>query len=276
MSKVQDITSALGKLLNIKWNYLVIPEIDDDSITFVSAWIKEQRAKQKTFKVVLPNYRGDHEAIINFTTDNITSTISDTPFSTAEYCVRIAGMLAGLSLTRSSTYFVFNDIVNADVPTNDASTRIDKGEFIIIYDGENYKVGRGVNSLVTFTTDHGEDFSKIKIVEGVDLYNDDIRTTFEDFYIGKYINDYDNKQAFVASINAYNKTLEGDVLDKTYDNITSIDINAQKLYLESKGIDTSSMSDIELAKANTGSNVFVSSNIKFVDAMEDLDVINYM
>ncbi len=276
MSRVQDITSALEKLLNLKWNYLVIPEIDDDSLTFVSAWIKEQRAKQKTFKVVLPNYRGDHEAIINFTTDNITSTLSDTPFSTAEYCVRIAGMLAGLSLTRSSTYFVFNDIVDAGVPTDDAGTRIDNGEFIIIYDGENYKVGRGVNSLTTFTTNHGEDFSKIKIVEGVDLYNDDIRTTFEDFYVGKYINDYDNKQAFVASINAYNKSLEGDVLDKTYDNITSIDIDAQKLYLESKGIDTSSMSDIELAKANTGSNVFVTGNIKFVDAMEDLDMINYM
>ncbi|MFI3231631.1 MAG: phage tail sheath C-terminal domain-containing protein, partial [bacterium] len=268
--------SALEKLLNLKWNYLVIPEIDDDSLTFVSAWIKEQRAKQKTFKVVLPNYQGDHEAIINFTTDNINSNLSDVLFSTAEYCARIAGMLAGLSLTRSSTYFVFNDIVDADVPTDDAGTRIDKGEFIIIYDGENFKVGRGVNSLTTFTTNHGEDFSKIKIVEGVDLYNDDIRTTFEDFYVGKYINDYDNKQAFVASINAYNKTLEGDVLDKTYDNITSIDIDAQKLYLEGKGIDTSSMSDIELAKANTGSNVFVTGNIKFVDAMEDLDMINYM
>ncbi|MFI3231310.1 MAG: hypothetical protein R3Y29_07180 [bacterium] len=106
-----------------------------------------------------PNYSGDHEAIINFTTDNINSNLSDTPFSTAEYCVRIAGMLAGLSLTRSSTYFVFNDIVDAYVPTDDASARIDKGEFIIIYDSENFKVGRGINSLTTFTTEHGEDFS---------------------------------------------------------------------------------------------------------------------
>lgn len=275
MSKVADITTALEKLLNLKWNYLVIPEIDTDSLTFVSAWIKEQRAKQKTFKAILPNYRGDHEAIINFTTDNISSTLSDTPFTTAEYCVRIAGMLAGLSLTRSSTYFVLSDILSADTPT-DAGERIDKGEFVIIYDGEDFKVGRGVNSLVTFTTDHGEDFSKIKIVEGVDLYNDDIRSTFESYYIGKYINDYDNKQAFVAAVNAYNKALEGDVLDKSYDNKTSIDLNAQRLYLESKGIDTSNLDDVAIAKANTGSNVFVTGNIKFVDAMEDLDMINYM
>ncbi len=275
MSKVADITTALEKLLNLKWNYLVIPEIDADSLTFVSAWIKEQRTKQKTFKAILPNYRGDHEAIINFTTDNIFSTLSDTPFTTAEYCVRIAGMLAGLSLTRSSTYFVLSDILSADTPT-DAGDRIDKGEFVIIYDGEDFKVGRGVNSLVTFTTDHGEDFSKIKIVEGVDLYNDDIRSTFESYYIGKYINDYDNKQAFVAAVNAYNKALEGDVLDKSYDNKTSIDLDAQRLYLESKGIDTTDLDDVAIAKANTGSNVFVTGNIKFVDAMEDLDMINYM
>lgn len=276
MSKSQNIIKALDKLSNLKWNYLAIPEIDDDSVTFVSAWIKEQRAKQKTFKIVLPNYNGDHEAIINFTTDNILSTLSDETFTTSEYCVRIAGILAGLPLTRSSTYFVLDDILSADTPTDDAGDKIDNGEFIIIYDGENYKVGRGVNSLTTFTTEHGEDFSKIKIVEGVDLYNDDIRATFENYYVGKYINDYDNKQAFVAAVNAYNKALEGDVLDKTYDNITSVDIDAQRLYLESKGINTSDMDDVAVAKSNTGSNVFVTGNIKFVDAMEDLDMINYM
>lgn len=270
-----DYTLALTQLVNLKWNYLTIPCIDTENLTLVSAWIKEQRGKQKTFKAVLPNCAADHEGIINFTTDKIESNLSKTVFSTAEYCARIAGVLAGLPLSLSSTYFVLSDIYSAAVPT-DPDERIDKGELIITFDSEKYKIGRGVNSLTTFTTEKGEAFSKIKIMEGVDLYNDDIRSTFEDYYIGKYRNDYDNKQAFVAAVNAYNKSLEGDILDKSYDNKTVIDVAAQKLYLESKGIDTSGMDDVAIAKANTEAKVFVAGNIKFVDAMEDLTMVNQM
>ena len=122
-----------------------------------------------------------------------------------------------------------------------------------------------MNSLTSFTPEHGQDFSKIKIIEGVDLYQDDIRETFESSYVGKVINDYDNKQAFVAAILAYHRELEGNVLDRTFDNTAAIDVEAQETYLQSQGTDTS-----EMAQANTGSKVFIASNVKFVDAMEDL------
>lgn len=268
-----DLSTPLKTLKNLKWNYLTIPGLKTADSTLVSAWIKEVRAKDhKTFKVVLPKCIGDNEGIINFTTDTIMSTLSETAFTTTEYCARIAGVLAGLSLAQSSTYFVLSDIISAGIP-DDPNERIDKGELVIVFDSEKYKIGRGVNSLTTFTAEKGEAFSKIKIMEGVDLYNDDIRDTFEDRYIGKVINDYDNKQAFVAAIIAYQKSLQGDVLDKSYDNTAAVDIGAQKLYLESKGIDTSTMDDVAIATANTGSQVFVASNVKFVDAMEDLNLV---
>ena len=267
---VESLAPALKKLRSLKWNYLTIPALTDDEKTMVSAWIKEMREKDhKTFKAVLPNCAADHEGIINLTTDNITSTLSDTAFSTTEYCARIAGVLAGLSLARSSTYYILSE---ADVP-DDPDERIDKGQLIIVFDSENYKIGRGVNSLVTFTAEKGEEFSKIKIMEGVDLYNDDIRSTYEEGYVGKVINSYDNKQAFVAAIRAYQKALEGDVLDRSFDNTASVNLESQRAYLEGKGIDTSSMDDMAIAKYNTGSKVFVASNVKFVDAMEDLNLV---
>lgn len=142
-----------------------------------------------------------------------------------------------------------------------------------MFDGEKYKIGRGVNSLVTFTTDKGEDFSKIKIMEGVDLYQDDIRDTFEESYVGKVRNDYDAKQMFVAAIRAYQKSLQPDVLDQSNDNTAAIDVEEQRLYIESKGIDTSAMDDTAVAKYNTGSKVFITSSVKFVDAMEDLKLV---
>ena len=86
----------------------------------------------------------------------------------------------------------------------------------------------------------------------------------------KVINDYDNKQMFVAAISSYHKELLGDVLDRSYDNTVSVDVDAQRNYLEGRGTDTSEMDDTAVAEANTGSKVFVTSNVKFVDAMEDL------
>ena len=264
----ENLNPQLKQLNDLKWNYLVIPGITDDEKTTVAAWIKEARDDHhKTFKAVLPNCKGDHEGIINLTTDNITSTLGTAAFSTAEYCCRIAGVLAGLSLARSCSYFELTDITAADVP-EDANERIDNGELVIVFDGEKYKIGRGVNSLTSFTPEHGQDFSKIKIIEGVDLYQDDIRETFESSYVGKVINDYDNKQALVAAILAYHRELEGNVLDRTFDNTAAIDVEAQETYLQSQGTDTSEMDETALAQANTGSKVFITSNVKFVDAME--------
>ena len=88
--------------------------------------------------------------------------------------------------------------------------------------------------------------------------------------MGKVINDYDGKQMLVAAIGAYHRELLGNVLDSSYDNVVSVGVEAQRTYLEGRGIDTSEMDDIAVASANTGTRVFLTSNIKFVNAMEDL------
>lgn len=270
---VTDLAPALKKLRDLKWNYLTIPGLSTVETTMVAAWIKEAREDDhKTFKAVLANSAADHEGIINLTTGGIESTLGTTPFTAAEYCPRIAGVLAGLSLARSSTYYVLSDITTADVP-DDPNERIDNGELVIVFDSEKFKIGRGVNSLTTITEEKGEDFSKIKIMEGVDLYQDDVRSAFEESYAGKVVNDYDNKQAFIAALLAYQKALEGDVLDRDYDNTAGIDLDAQRAFLEDKGKDTSNMDDVAIAKANTGARVFVASHVKFVDAMEDLNLV---
>ena len=266
----EDYSAVLRKLKDLKWNYLTIPGLDIADTTIISAWIKQYRDdEKKTFKAVLAHCAGDHEGIINFTTENISTTITGKQHTAAEYCARIAGVLAGLSLARSSTYYVLNDISEAETP-EDPDERIDAGELIIVFDGKKYKIGRGVNSLVTFTTEKTEDVRFIKIVEGMDLYTDDIRETYAENYVGKVLNDYDGKQMFVAAVGAYQKGLLGNVLDKSFDNVAAINIDAQRAYLESKKIDTSEMDDIAVAKANTGTKVFITSNVKFVNTMEDL------
>lgn len=270
-----DFAPALKKLRDLSWNYLTVPSISASEKALVSAWIKEQRDTQhKTFKAVLPDCAADHEGIINLTTGNITVLEGDTKltYSSTEYCARIAGLLAGLSLERSCTYYVLDDIVAADVP-DDANERIDAGELVIVFDSSKYMIGRGVNSLVSFTGTKGKDRGKIKIIEGMDMYMDDIRSTFKENYVGKVINDYDNKQALVAAINSYHRALAGDVLDASFENVCEISLEGQRDYLLSQGIDTEDMSDLQILQGNTASQVFLHANIKFVDAMEDLDMV---
>lgn len=198
---------ALRKLKDMKWNYLCIPGLAPADATMVSAWIKQCRNEEKkTFKAVLPNCAGDHEGIINFTTEDIASTITGQTHSAAEYCARIAGTLAGLPLSRSSTFLALEDISGASVP-DEPDEHINNGEMVIIFDGKKYKIGRGINSLVTFTTEKTEDTRWVKIVEGMDLYLDDIREVYEESYVGKIINDYDGKQMLVGAIGAYHKGL---------------------------------------------------------------------
>lgn len=265
----EDYNDALLRLKNKKWNYLAIPALETGETAAVAAWIKGQRdTDKKTFKAVLPGSIGDHEGIINFTTADIKA--GDKTYSTAEYCARIAGILAGMPFSRSATYYVLSEVESiTESVTPDAD--IDAGQLILVNDGEKIKIGRAANSLVTTTATKGESFKKIKIVDAVDLVRDDIRDTFEGGYVGSVVNSYDNKVLFLAAVNAYFKELARmDVLDPGYDNKASIDVEAQRIYLESLGVDVTEMSEQQIKEANTGSRVFAAAAVKFLDAMEDL------
>ncbi len=264
-----DYNDALLRLKNKKWNYLAIPELEAGQVTTIATWAKGERdTDKKTFKAVLPSSAGDHEGIINFTTADIK--VGSKTYSTAEYCARIAGILAGIPFSRSATYYVLSEVESiTESAAPDAD--IDAGKLILVNDGEKIKIGRAVNSLVTTTAAKGEDFKKIKIIDAVDLVRDDIRDTFDGSYVGNVVNSYDNKVLFLAAVNAYFKELARmDVLDSSYDNLASIDVEAQRTYLEGKGIDVTVMNEQQIKEANTGSLVFAAAAVKFLDAMEDL------
>jgi len=261
-----DYLDALVILKNMEFNYLACPSLAVG--TDIATWIKAQRANKKIFKAVLANSVSDDEGIINFTTTGIK--VGEVAYTTAEYTVRLAGIFAGLEFTRSATYFVLPE-VTAITDNADPDGAIDDGELILVNDGSKIKIARAVNSLTTFTADKGEDFSKIRNIEIIDMMSNDIRNTFADAYVGKIINTYDNKVLFCAAVNSYLDTLATEsVLDPDSTNRVGVDIVAQTAYIASKGIDTSTMDELEIKKYNTGSNVFVAGTAKITDAMEDL------
>jgi hypothetical protein len=140
-------------------------------------------------------------------------------------------------------------------------------------DGEKVKIARAVNSLTTLTLDKGEDFKKIKLVDTMDMIYSDIKKTTNDTYIGKLPNTYDNKCLLIMAIRAYYESLEDQQLLDRGKNSVDIDIDAQKLYLQSTGVDTSTMSDQQIKEANTRDKIFLSGPIKIVDAIEDFELV---
>ena len=159
---------------------------------------------------------------------------------------------------------------------DDIDENINNGEFCLMDegDGNGVKIARACNSLHTFTTNVGQDFRYIKIVEAIDLITDDVRDTFRDDYIGKVNNSYDNKILFVAAILVYFEELKGTVLDGSSTVIKTVDIDvaANTNYAKLHGDDTSDMTIQELREYNTGTNVFLDGRITPLNAMEDLKI----
>lgn len=274
--------TLLKQLKHIRYNYIAAPTGTEQEQQDLASYVKAERNNaRKTVKAVVANVAADHKGIINFCADEIKvvkgKDTSGNPtyktYTTVEYTARIAGILAGLPLDRSATYFKLTEVVSVKV-FEDLTDRIDRGELHLFdeEDGEGVKIARACNSLQTFTTDEGQEFRKIKIMEGVDMVTDDVQDTFKKYYVGKYINDYNHKMLFISAIMVYFGQLEGNVLDNRAGNTVDIDEKFQKDYAIIKGEDVSNMSTMQIREYNTGSEIGLAGKIKFVDAMEDLKI----
>lgn len=266
-----DYADAQHYLETIKWDYVAVPGISDADVAAFATWVKELRnSKDKRVKAVLPNCAADNEGVIDFCATTI-KTAAKT-YTAKEYCSRIAGLLAGTPLTISATYAPLPEVIDCDHLTKtDMNTAIDAGKLILMNDGRKIKIARAINSLVTTTADKGDQFKKIKIVDIMDMIYDDIKATTEDNYIGKVPNSYDNKVLLASAISAYFEGLEMENLLDRGKNSAFVDVEAQRIYLKSIGINVDNMKEQEIKEANTGDKVFLGGNIKILDAMEDIE-----
>lgn len=287
---------AMEAAETIRFDYLAIPTVEiDGKGEDIATWVKSMRDnKRKKIKAILPNVAADHEGVINYTTAHSRKTetvtgkdgskiITDTVYTAEQYCARIAGLIAGTPMTISCTYAPLPELSDCTRLT-DNDTPVDKGEFIIFYDGEKVKVVRGVNSFITTIDGKGDSFKKIKIVEAMDMINDDIVKTAQDSYLGKYANTYSNKCLLITAISSYFAQLKRDDIVSSYS--VGLDAEAIRIYLKGRGLqatlddgtikDVDECSDEEITTADTGANVFLTGNVKILDAIEDIKMPIYI
>ncbi|MFR8652569.1 phage tail sheath subtilisin-like domain-containing protein [Megamonas funiformis] len=267
---------SLKKIAAERWDYLAIPTIEEEQLETVGTWIKTNREnKYKKVKAVLPGYDGDYEGIINFS--NKTTKTATKTYTPAEYTARIAGLIAGTPMTISATYAPLSEIIDCDkYDLDENDEKVNNGEFFIWYDGTKYKMSRAMNSLVTTTEEKQEGYQTIKIVDIMDMIYDDVRTTAQDSYIGKYSNSYDNKCLLIMAITGYLKELEKEGLLQANYSTVELDTEAIKNYQLQNGLYTkeelADMSDDEINQLDTKKKVFLKGKIKIIDAMEDIEL----
>ena len=264
-----DISDALEWAALQEFDYLAGPlNISADEVETVTEWIESERAAGRKSKAVLPNAAADHEGVVNFSASKIK--VGEKTYTAAQYCSRIAGLIAGTPFTQAATFALLPEVTDCTRMTRtEADTAIGEGKLIIWYDGRGFKLGRAVNSLVTTSSGHGEAFKKIKIVEIMDLIQQDIKRTAEDQFIGRYPNSYDSRCLLISAIRGYFEELAADGILAS-DFTVEIDIDANRKWMKEHNVDYSGMTEEQIRRFNTGSAVYLKAVVQILDVIEDI------
>ena len=266
VARAAEVSETVLERLDFDW--VAAPSMAPE---FLTEAIRYYRGQGRTVKAVVANADApDCEGIVNLWASDLV--LEDGAVTPENYTARIAGLLAALPLTHSATYASLPEVVSCG-GYDDPDAAVRDGKLIIVSGRNGCRLGRAVTSLTTLTAEKGAPFQKIKILEGIDLIRSDISAAFEKGYVGQVPNDYDSKLLLVTAINGYFAGLAGEVLDKTADNRCAVSLKGQKEWLQSHGTDTSGMTDGEILRANTGSEVFLEASLTFCDAMEDLYLV---
>jgi len=264
-----DVKATI-EALAFNWIAYISADGQSDLVTYIKA--RNLKNPNRQVKAVVAGTTAPNDKhIVNFGNTAVKRTTDTEEISAYLYLGRLAGLFAAMPFTRSATYYTFTDLASV-TEVADVDAAITAGQLVIINDYGEPKIGRAVNSLTTLATGENDSLKKITIIEAMDLIKEDVASTFKSDYIGKYKNNLDNQQNFIAAVNNYfDKLATEEVLDKEYENIAEIDVAAQRTALIDAGTsEASGWDDLKIKRNTVGSMMYLSGNVKILDAIEDL------
>ena len=269
----EDIKPFINREIN--W-IAYIGETADEQKKLADFVKLENKTRTKRLKAICYNLQeaeADDMHIVNFVNESVTKA-DGTSLVGYKYLGRLLGVLSGCGMDMSVTYTILSDLKGVEEigDTEAINEAIGKGKFVLINDDDGVRIARGVNSLQTNDKEHTEDMKYITIVEAMDLMYEDIVNTFKQVYLGQFKNSYDNQVLFMSAINSYFRDLaKEEILDPNYNNTTFVDVEKQReIWISNGKVEAQNWSDIEVKNNTFRTNVYLQSNVKFLNAMEDL------
>lgn len=264
--------------------YLVCPQTKEVTTKeAIAAFINTQRNDEDyPIKAVLYDHAADSEGVVNFTGNDLkvksTTTKDLVEVDASKYTVDVASYLCTLGANEGITNHTAKNVNECGIK-DDPDNCVSQGELFLFNNGINIVFSRGVNSKTTIGSDESLALTKIRVIEVIDMVKYDVKTIFDEKYLGKLGNSYANRKTCVNTINTYLRTLtnEGYLSNDTNDmSYCEIDIQATKNYLESINVDTENMTDDQILRHKIGSHVFLKIVLKVADVIEDIVInLNY-
>lgn len=261
---------------NVKTGWIGVANAKAEDAAALVSWIKAKEQRQIYYRAVVYNGAApDNKQIVNFASPKVTFADARGEKTGDWYVASLIGILASCNIKRGSTNYLCSNLVHVE-ETEDNEAAVEAGKLVLYNaDVDEVRILSGCNSLTTTNgTTATEDMQYIETVEAMNLIADDIRTVFRDVYLGNYRNNLDNQMLFIASVNAYFRELAQpgtDVLDREYDNLADIDVEAQRSAWLGTGKDEAAeWDDDKVKKMAFKRSVFIAANIKILGSMENL------
>lgn len=181
-------------------------------ITAIKSWRDELGKKCQL--VVYNQANPDYEGVIN-----VVSTVSNKDVAEYALVAWVAGAEAGCKINESCTNMLYDGeytiISNKTQVELEDCIKNGKIAFHLVYD--NIRLLEDVNSLVTTTTDKGEDFKYNQTIRVIDQIANDIAKLFNTKYLGRIPNNQSGRVSLWADIVAHHKALEAISAIDTFD-----------------------------------------------------------
>lgn len=238
-------STYFGLIEAYTYNVMGIVSTESTIKALASAFVNRMRDQVgQKFQVVLYNYAGDYEGIIN-----LKNTVSDTGAHAASLVYWLTGVEGACAVNASCTNKLYDGeyTVSADYTQSQLEAAIDAGELVLHRVGDDIRILTDIDSLVTTTDAKGDDFKSNQTIRVLDQIANDIAVVFATKYLGRIPNDADGRTS-----------LWGDIvkLEQELENIRAIEDFDEE--------------DVEIAAGDTKKAVVVTNAVTPVNAMEQL------
>lgn len=261
----EDVAVIQKELEHLNFTQVAFAEITTEDDLKMVTWAKTRVDKKGEVYVSATASNSDATTIVELFKHNMIKHRVIENYTLQHFTLMLAGAMAGCPLNQSLDNIILPNIVDVDV------VEPVLGKLSLKKDDELVRINLAINSKTTFTETFAPSTRFIKIWDGMCTIKNDIEKTFRDFYLGKYLNNYDNKMAFVNDIkNVYFKEMTPNVLAIDYDNTCDIDVEANERYIVTMGKDPATMTETEIRTYPTGESVFLTADVVFQNVVINL------
>ncbi|MBR6791416.1 MAG: phage tail sheath family protein [Oscillospiraceae bacterium] len=245
---VEDFEAMFEAAALTDFHVLGMPFFNSLLVGMAVDFVKEMRGKEGVMvQAVVPDTAADHEGVISVKNGVILE--DGRALSNVKAVAYVAGMMAGTAVNRSCTYDRYDGAVDAN-PRMKESEIIDalkKGHLVFTARKDRVIVEKDQNTLVSFTSEKGEAFSKNRVIRVLDMLAGDVKRIFEEHYLGRASNSADGRRLYQAELIAYLRQL-----------------------IEMSAIEEPESGDVVVSAGSASDEVIVELAVQPVDSMEKL------